>query len=291
MKSFRIYVLICFTFFGGFIKAQQDLAIAAKEYFKQQKYSEAIPLFEKHLLSHPQDVNNQRYLALSYQNAGMDQKANHLFKYILAKPNPDSEVYFEYAEFLRNQTDFVAAKEMYLKYAKFNPAIGNYFAQSCDYALAELTKPKNCSLDKIQNEELEKVSVINADLSIKSGSPTKPAKVQQLSSNATNNLLAIEEIINGKAIGKGIYAYSEQKDFVAFTKSSTSPLASIIHQSPITSLYFANIDENGSWSDVQTFEYSSSTYSTNFSCTCRQRQHALFFLPTNLEVMVGTTFM
>lgn len=264
MKSFRIYVLICFTFFGGFIKAQQDLAIAAKEYFKQQKYSEAIPLFEKHLLSHPQDVNNQRYLALSYQNAGMDQKANHLFKYILAKPNPDSEVYFEYAEFLRNQTDFVAAKEMYLKYAKFNPAIGNYFAQSCDYALAELTKPKNCSLDKIQNEELEKVSVINAEQSIKSGSPTKPAKVQQLSSNATANSLAIEEIINGNSIGKGIYAYSEQKDFVAFTKSNSPSLASIMHQSPITSLYFANIDENGSWSDVQTFEYSSSTYSTNF---------------------------
>ncbi|HQX44064.1 MAG: PD40 domain-containing protein [Saprospiraceae bacterium] len=270
MKSFRFYVLISFVFFAGILNAQNELLTSAKDHFKNQKYSEAIPLFEKHLLSHYQDVNAQRLLALSYQNAGMSHKANQMFKYLLSKPHPDSELYFEYGEFLRNQTDFVSAKGMYLKYAQFNPAIGNYFAQSCDFALAELTKPKSCSLDKVEEAEQSSLKESGNEQTTKSAPNSKPANAPKLIANSMDKSIALDEIIHGKSLANGIIAYSDRRDFVAFTKSNKQSLSTLMNQSANTSLYFAQVDQDGSWSGISTYEYSSQTYSTNFPALADQ---------------------
>lgn len=43
-----------------------------------------------------------------------------------------------------------------------------------------------------------------------------------------------------------------------------------MNQSANTSLYFAQVDQDGSWSGISTYEYSSQTYSTNFPALADQ---------------------
>lgn len=244
--------------------------------FEMKNYDQAKTAFEAYLAAVPTDVNVMSKLAACYKNLNMTDKALALYKQTTESKGFDTEVYFEYGELLRSEAEFELAKIQFNKYAAFNPAVGHYFSQSCDYALTQLKSPSNCNLKNLETNgsksevspTMYKDEIIigdnrTTDQSIKSAPTIAMVKANSLllSPNAPSQ---VSEVLSKEALGKGNMSFNGAADLVVFSKGTIIDITGKANTNGALAIYFADVNTKGSWSKPSKFKYCDARYSYGF---------------------------
>ncbi|MBK9109950.1 MAG: hypothetical protein IPM92_16670 [Saprospiraceae bacterium] len=245
-------------------------------HFEHKNYSEAIPGFELAQISEPADVGLLNALALCYKRTAQFEKADILYSQLLQTPQSDPDVFYEYADMLRGQGDFMKAKKYFLEYAKHNPVIGNYFAETCDYAYQQLHKPNNCKLTNLEsNTSPCRFCARNRkratgfcfrtknDFNIKSGE----AKTIQT---------GLADLLSREARGFGNISVTEDNSFCVFSKAGDYELQRILMHDIKLEIHMADINAAGSWTNIRPFTFNVAGYSVGFPCLT-EKGRVLYF--------------
>ena len=139
MKQFiSISTLIClFLFIAVSASAQKDKDIKkADEYYKQYRYSLAIPLYEEYLKLNDKKANLaiKTKLAYCYRMNNKPNKAEDLYKAITEHPKARPITFYYYGEILMANGKYSEAKKMFLEYDLLKPddERGLMMAEACD---------------------------------------------------------------------------------------------------------------------------------------------------------------
>lgn len=250
----------------------------ANKFMEIHDYDHAAQYFEMVVKEDPANLDATRSLALCYKRSGQAIKALQTYAFLCIQERVDPETYFEYADALRMEGAFKEAKKYYLEYAQFNPVIGNYFAASCDYAYQQLSNPSNCKLKNLESnseasdfapvvvgEELLLASTMTTDIQAKSPEATnlvsldlKNLKLENTQSNVLNGILQKE------MEGLGNISFGINSREVAYSKSASADVKTVLNSSLNLAIYFADVDETGNWTNMREFEYNVPTHSTGF---------------------------
>ncbi len=271
IPSFLI-ALVCLFFALNQAVAQNTSLQQGLRSFELKDYSQAAKWLEEYLGNNP-SADIKPKLALSYKFSDQIQKARRLFEEILAVEPKDKEMYFEYADLLRSLAEFDKAKAYYLQYAKYNPIVGNYFADQCDYALAQLRKPSNCDLKNLEgNTEKAEFGpivvgeevVVVSQIGQKSGLDIKDVKSPILKPIVQAELSQLAEILENEAVGRGNTSIAAKAGMVAFSRAADMSVTQLIQNKTALSTYIADIDATGNWINQRIFPYCSDQYSVGF---------------------------
>ncbi len=276
MKNF-----ICFAF-GIILLAPisrlnsqpEDLKTADKQY-ELKNYGKAASFYENILLADPENTQILPKLALSYKYSNQTEQAIKVFSQIVNKPSTDMELLFEYADLLRSSGNFEEAKLYFEKYAVHNPVVGNYFAQTCDYAQTQLKQPNYCKLKNLESntkgsdfapvaigEDLLFASERVTDQNVKSASRVELFKANM--SNSKDISSNLREVLNKESKGLGNVNFTEDGKHVVFSKSNELNEHALIQALTPLEIYFADIDGKDSWTNIKPFEYNQKAYSYGF---------------------------
>lgn len=245
-------------------------------HFEHKNYSAAIPGFEIAQKSEAAESNVLNALALCYKRTAQFEKADVLYSQLLQSTQIDPDAFYEYADMLRGQGDFMKAKKYFLEYAKHNPVIGNYFAETCDYAYQQLQKPNNCKLSNLEsntshadfapvivNEQLVFVSGQKNDFNIKS------AEAKPIQSG-------LSELLAREARGFGNISIAEDNSFCVFSKAADYELQRILMHDIKLEIHTADINAAGSWTNIRPFAFNVEGYSVGFPCLA-EKGRVLYF--------------
>jgi len=128
----NIIFLVLFLMSGTLLTAQKELFDKADAYFSAYLYKDAILAYEKALAQLPDQPIAIARLAESYYLTNNLQKAEIWYEKVLEFPN-SQRYFFNYAQSLKANSKFEAAKKYYLESSKHNAQRGVYFASSIDF--------------------------------------------------------------------------------------------------------------------------------------------------------------
>ncbi|MBK9729148.1 MAG: PD40 domain-containing protein [Saprospiraceae bacterium] len=268
MKKFIVF-LLGFTLFAPFAElfSQTSDLKAADKHFQLKNYTYAMKAYEAILTSEPANTKVLPNLALCYKNTQKSDLAKRTFSRFIDQTTTDPELLFEYADFLRNQGEHEHAKKYYLKYSKHNPLVGNYFAQSCDYAIIQLKQASNCKLSNLESNtkdaDYAPVSIGEDILFASNQVNTTGIKAghteffKRSAESKTNriSLSALQEVLKKEASGLGNISYAQNGTLVAFSKSKADKQSNLIKDINALEIYFAEVDHTGSWKNIHSFPY------------------------------------
>lgn len=260
----------------------------ANKFMALHDYDHAAQYFEKVVTEDPANLDATRCLALCYKRSGQAIKALQTYAFLCVQEKVDPETYFEYADALRMEGAFTEAKKYYLEYAQFNPVIGNYFAASCDYAYQQLSNPSHCKLKNLESnsdaadfapvvvgEELLLASTMGTDVQTKSGEPTQMVSLDLNNLRLENTQSPVlNGILQKEMEGLGNISFGSNSREVAYSKSSSSDVKTVLNASLNLAIYFADVDENNQWTNMREFEYNIQNYSSGFP---NLNEHVLYF--------------
>ncbi|MEP7197570.1 MAG: SPOR domain-containing protein [Saprospiraceae bacterium] len=249
-----------------------DLTLAqtfANDQKSTSPYLELITKNEGLLKNNPGNANLRLELARTYKLNG--QTANSLKHYeILAKNDKaDPASILEYAELLRNETEYKKAKDQYLRYAQINPTIGNYFADACDFAINQLSSPRNCELENLKNGENTAINYKEAiitdsrllnDITSKEAIPANPVAAS-LQTKSIHSKQSLQDILSNSSIENTNVSFSEDGSIVAFSNKASLYLDKSKSNSVNKDIFIAKVDVDGKWSEVSSFAYNNPYYS------------------------------
>jgi tetratricopeptide (TPR) repeat protein len=230
--------------------SQAENIRTAEMQFQLKNYGKAASVYESILLSDPQNTQILPKLALSYKYSNQTEQALKVFSEIVNKPSADIELLFEYADLLRSSGNYDEAKLYFEKYAVHNPVVGNYFAQTCDFAQTQLKQPAYCRLKNLESNT--------------EGSDFAPVAVGE-------DLLFASERIHDQAIKSAskvelfktnIAEVGNEK--IAFSKSANVSEHIVIQALSPLEIYLADINESSSWTNIRPFEFNQKHYSYGF---------------------------
>lgn len=280
LKTMEKLRKVLFIFIGLFLiqsaSSQSNNLQNGIQYFELRNFEQAAKSFEAYLHNAPNDINVKSKLAYSYKSLGDSKKALELYQLISDEQGVDSEVYFEYGDLLRSEAEFDLAKIQFGKYAKVNPSIGNYFIQSCDYALASLKNPSNCNLKNLETNgngaEISPIVYQNQilfvdnstnDLNAKSAQTLQGVRAAELKLNPNTPSL-VDQVLIEEASGQGNVSFSDDGTKVFYSKSTILDITGKSNSKSPLAIYSADVNEKGSWTNHQLFKFCDSKYSYAF---------------------------
>lgn len=241
--------------------------------FENRDYELAVSAFESILIDNPQDRSFLPQLALSYKRTGRFDQANGIYQQLVKEAEVDPEVYYQYGELLKSEGHYLEAKSYFLEYSKTNPIIGNYFAESCEYAHQQLSKPSQCKLNNLDSNSGSPDFApvfIDEHLLFLSGTGSEMTVKSPTSLSGTDNKIivykGIQEILEKETGTLGNISISEDKSFLAFSRMQNPNERESIEFYHNLEIMFAQMDLDGSWKDVESFKYNSKLYSVGFPC-------------------------
>ena len=281
---------VLFIFIGLFLiqsaSSQSNNLQNGIQYFELRNFEQAAKSFEAYLRNAPNDINVKSKLAYSYKSLGDSKKALELYQLISDEQGVDSEVYFEYGDLLRSEAEFDLAKIQFGKYAKVNPSIGNYFIQSCDYALASLKNPSNCNLKNLETNgngaEISPIVYQNQilfvdnstnDLNAKSAQTLQGVRAAELKLNPNTPSL-VDQVLIEEASGQGNVSFSDDGTKVFYSKSTILDITGKSNSKSPLAIYSADVNEKGSWTNHQLFKFCDSKYIFSVHFHSRSGLHA-----------------
>ncbi|MEO6191203.1 MAG: hypothetical protein ABIO44_13440, partial [Saprospiraceae bacterium] len=248
--------------------AQNDLN-KAKELNSKSQNEQALKTLEQSCLMYPNDANIQLALARSYKANGQNSNSLKLYRQITSQKNAEASSILEYADLLRTETEYSAAKEQYIRYSAFNPALGAYFAGACDFALNQLSNPSHCKIEKLNSDntmavvykdEVRTNSKSIYDIAIKEAIPANPT-APILTKKTTTNQNRLDEILKTSSIENTNISFNEDGNMVAFSQNSNLHSDRTNTTIQNRKIFFANVNDKGNWSDISEFTYNNSSYS------------------------------
>jgi outer membrane protein OmpA-like peptidoglycan-associated protein/tetratricopeptide (TPR) repeat protein len=128
----NILFLVLFLCSSGFLSAQKELFDKADAFFAANLYKDAILAYEKALSESADQPLAIARLAESYYLTNNHLKAEQWYQKLLDFPNAQ-RYYFNYAQTLKSNDKFEAARKYFLESAKQNAQRGIYYASSIDF--------------------------------------------------------------------------------------------------------------------------------------------------------------
>lgn len=140
-----------FVFFGlvttQIAVAQDDYIGRANKLYDNKVYSEAAKIYLTYLQqNYNYDVNYK--LAECYRNMNLPREAEFWYEVIVNQSTADVDIIYNYANLLKTNGKYRSAKTWFLKYGAYDDD-GFYLASTCDWALANESKPALYILDSI----------------------------------------------------------------------------------------------------------------------------------------------
>lgn len=273
-KVFTVTALFfCLTAFGQ-RKADKQYEIKA--------YNLAIDSYIEYLNRNPTDGEAMARLADSYRHLNMMQEAAEAYERAVQQLNINPIHYLNYGKVLKTLEEYDKAKRWFLTYAKTNPAVGNHFAQTVDYA----TRVRNATPNyQVTNEQAVNTpasefgpAFYQNDRLVFSSSRTD-ANPTDFSGKTTNQLFVAQRGVNGalqslrllqndgksSRASEGPISYSADGRTVAITHNNFVDGTRHLSSSGIElSLYLSDVRPDGNWGTEQSYPYNSSDYSSGF---------------------------
>ncbi|HRI00541.1 MAG TPA: hypothetical protein PK006_05770 [Saprospiraceae bacterium] len=268
----RLMIALIFCAASFSLLAQSDFKIGQK-LFKEAQYEQAAPYFAKHVESNPGDYETAAKLALCYKNSAKDEQALNVYAKLCKNEGLDPEIYFSYADLLKTKTQFEEARTFFAKYSVKNEAIARYFMQSCDYAIAELSKPSNCDLAQVDNDA--PLSLNGNEISLKSPN-SKQVIAASLIANPNSVPSNFSQVLSMEALGQGNATFDESNKTVIYSKMSQSNLKTVLNQKSGLHIFISKIQSNGTWAEGEAFPYLDSKYSHGFPFLTQDGQTLYF---------------
>lgn len=268
MKT-QLFILLLSIVRMAFCNAQEN-PLKAQEYFLNGQFPQAVKAYEELQKNNPSDLNIQLQLARAYKANGQANQSLPIYKNLASQKGASPELILEYADYLRSEADYVNAKAQYLKYAKTEGSIGNYLANSCDFAMKQSGTPKNCQLEPVKIEA--KVVTIykdelvkdNSDLNQRTSKEAIPANpsAPQLAKKTTTSKKLLDELLGVNTLDHSSLSFSDDGKMVAFCEQSNLELDNNIQNKSIKrQIYLAKVDADNNWSEIAAFPYNNSSYS------------------------------
>lgn len=258
------------------VSQAEDIRTAEMQ-FELKNYGKAASVYESILLADPQNTQILPKLALSYKYSNQTEQALKVFSEIVDKPASDIELLFEYADLLRSSGNYEEAKRYFEKYAVHNPVVGNYFAQTCDFAQTQLKQPAYCRLKNLESntegsdfapvavgEELLFASERAHDQNVKSAMRVELFKTNVNGNGNDKTTSSMMDVLSKEAQGLGNVSFSEDGKSVAFSKSAKLSEHIVIQALSPLEIYLADINESNSWTNIRPFDYNQKHYSYGF---------------------------
>ncbi|MEO1518604.1 MAG: carboxypeptidase regulatory-like domain-containing protein [Bacteroidota bacterium] len=265
--------------------AQSALKKANKE-FELNAFQMAVESYKKVLEKQPKNVVAMARLADCYRHLNQMDNALLWYDKAIKLPGVDPIHIFHYAKVLQSKGKYEDAKKWFLMYGEGQPIFGNHFAENCDFAISMRgIKP----LYRIKNEYINtKASDFGAALlgdRLVYASTRKDLTGRKIdkrsddwSGNAMNQLLITGRDDNdflqrpgylhpdlSNNYNEGPLSYTADGKTVAYTKNNFADGTRQIPSSGLEmSIYFADANENGDWSESVPFPYNGSGYSSGY---------------------------
>ena len=266
--------------------AAQNLLYKANKQYELKAYTSAIESYLKVLQKDPNEPEAISRLADSYRHLNkMDEAAKWFAKAVnYAGIEPIHFLY--YGKVLMAQSKYEEAKEWFKAYSETDKITGDHFVRSCDYAISMRGKPATFRAYKeyINSNYSDFGPAFFGDYIVYNSSRTdlkrsmKPNNPKGFS-GSPNNQLYITSMDNKGFLrtpalyqsdlqnnyNEGPVAFSEDGEWVAFTKNNFENGVRQIPSSGVElSMYIAEVDANGKWSNVKALPFNRSGSSAGY---------------------------
>ncbi|WP_020569808.1 carboxypeptidase regulatory-like domain-containing protein [Neolewinella persica] len=137
LLQFCFVLLLLAVAFPVNAQFRSEMRTANKEY-ELKAFNLAIESYKKALARRPSDVEALSRIADSYRMLNQMQTAHGYYQQATREKRVTKETLLEHAHVLKSLGRYDEAKQWYLLYARDHDAVvGNHFAQSCDFAIAQ----------------------------------------------------------------------------------------------------------------------------------------------------------
>ncbi|MEM9526454.1 MAG: hypothetical protein AAGA31_07585, partial [Bacteroidota bacterium] len=137
LLSFSLVLLLLAVATPVQAQFRSEMRTANKEY-ELQAYNLAIESYRRALARRPTDVEALSRIADSYRMLNQMQTAHTYYQQAVRERKVEPKTILEHAHVLKALSRYEEAKQWYLLYARdHDQVVGNHFAQSCDFAMAQ----------------------------------------------------------------------------------------------------------------------------------------------------------
>lgn len=264
---------------------------AQKHYYKAEKQFElkafdlAIENAKKALEKDPDCIECYRLIAESFRMTNSNVDAAIWYRKMEKFPNLPSDYAFNYGLLLKRMGQYDKAKQYFTEYMSIDREVGQYFAQSCDFAKSALSQQKDFELnlfgisskhtdfgpavfkDKIVFSSFR--SDIDRSVNTKQASQIHQDKCQFFiaANNYKNGSNAISPLLddNIESYDMGAIHYAADAPVCAVTRHEFMDGGKQIFTDEMQlSLHLAKVDASGAFSDVIPFPHNEVGYATGF---------------------------
>ena len=287
MRIFKISLLTIFVLALAIPASGQTfrkLLRTANTQYDLHAYNLAVGNYTKALEKKKDNVEIMSKLADCYRHLNKMQNAADLFATACRKKEVDKIYILMYGHVLKSLGRYDEAKQWYLLYARDEDSvIGNHFAQSTDFAKTQIGVTSSYSINNefintsssdfgatFYGQQQVVYSSSRTDIQRSSANWTGKAKDQLFIANiGGNEYLESPIFLKGPhisdAFNEGPLSFTPDGKLVAYTKNNFVDGTRQIPSSGLElSIFLADINSNGDWTNVNAFPYNGSGYSTGY---------------------------
>ena len=271
---------------------RSEMRTANKEY-ELKAFNQAVESYKRALARRPDDVTALSRIADSYRMLNQMQTAHGYYARAVREKRVQPETILEHAHVLKSLGRYEEAKQWYLLYARDHDAVvGNHFAQSADFAMAQANADGGFRVQSVN------VNSPVADFGPAMISPTELAfnsartSAAGFTGVATNrpyvaaigpdgSLQQAFELRTGLADNNGAsvgpVSYSPDGRQVLFTRNNFVAGTRMVPEAGISmNLMIADVNANQQWTNARPLPFNGSDYSTGFG-TFSPDGNAIYF--------------
>lgn len=283
-KRKSLSLLAAFMLLAAMLPAQsfRTLLNRANKAYEIHAYNVAINDYLLALEKRQDDVESLSKLADCYRHLNQFDEAKSYYGRATRIKGVAKETVLQYAQTLKGLGLYDEAKQWFLLYARdFDPAAGNLFAQSCDFAKSQMNVPSAYTItnEYINTSSSEFGPALFGNQSVVFSSARTDIQRSGQFQGKINNQLYMATIGNRgylespvflkssvkNEFNEGPIAYTADGTTVAYTKNNFVDGTRQIPSSGLElSIYLARISPNGDWADIRPFPFNGSDYSTGY---------------------------
>ena len=272
----------------------------ADRQFGLYAYQEALQSYQLILRKDPSNAKALSRTGDCHLRMNSPEKAVVWYEKAVKQNDVSPETFFSYGKALMQTGDYDLAKEQFLSYSDEHEAVGNHFAEMCDFALENIDSntpwaAKNESVNTTGDDLLPALqgnkvifSSFNQEFASSSKSNGKGNQNWLLSAQASSQtgqlqkLQALRSDLQNTP-NEGPVSYSADGSKVVFARNNFVNGVCITDDANAgTSLYTADVDASGKWKNIKPFTHNSVKYSTGFP-SLSPNGKMLFFASDNKD--------
>lgn len=263
----------------------RSLLKKADKQYELHAFNLAIGSYKTALERRPDDPEALGKLADCYRNLNQMEDAAKWYAQAVKQRKVNPENIFNYGLVLKALGQYQEARQWFQLYAQNDAVVGNHFAQSCNFSIAQMNAPTDYQVsNELINTSASEFgpaffgnslvfSSARSDIqrNISSTSWTGKSFNQLFLANIDqrSGLLAspvfYKRTLDDKNINEGPLAFAPDNTYVIYTKNDfVDGTRHIASSGMALNIYTAELNRNGEWANAVPFPYNGTDYSTGF---------------------------